>query len=101
MILHRGGSARREAEPVPSGLVPLGRALRRARMSRGLAVADASRQSGLTPLEIEALEGGQPGSLPSPVHTVNLLRRYAGYLGLPADRYALALLDAWPAGHGD
>ncbi len=74
----------------------LGRSLRRARVSQGLGVHDASRRAGLTFAQIEMLEAGDPGHLPNQVDTVNLLRRYAAALGLPADTYALALLDAWP-----
>lgn len=96
MILHRDGGTRRDAAAIPSGLAQLGHSLRRSRVSQGLGVADAARGCGVSVAEIEALEAAQPARLPDAVHTVNLLRRYAESLGLPADRYALALLDAWP-----
>jgi hypothetical protein len=96
VVRHRGGS-RRDPTVVPKDLVQLGRSLRRARVSQGMAVHDAARRSGLSFAQIEGLESGNPRGLPNQVETVNLLRRYAAVLGLPADRYALALLDAWPS----
>lgn len=96
-MLHRDGDTRREATAGRPGLEQLGRSLQKARVSKGLGVPDAAQLVGVSAGEIEALEEGLTRRLPDQVETVNLLRRYANALGLPADRYALALLDAWPA----
>jgi transcriptional regulator with XRE-family HTH domain len=98
VVRHRGGGSRRDPAVLPSNLAQIGRALRRSRLSQGMAVPDAARRASISIAELEGLEAGDPQHLPDQVHTVNLLRRYAEALGLPADRYALALLDAWPAG---
>ena len=95
-MLQRDRGAQGQGTSLSQGLAQVGHSLRRARVSQGLAIRDAARAAGLTVDDAQALETGDPSRMPDQVHTVNLLRRYAQSLGLPADRYALALLDAWP-----
>lgn len=95
-MAQRDGGSRNGLAASAHSLPALGYSLRRARVSKGLAVSDAARAAGVSIDDIVALEAGIPGHLPDQVHTVNLLRRYAQALGLDADRYALTLLDAWP-----
>jgi len=95
-MLQRDRGAQGQGTSLSQGLAQVGHSLRRARVSQGLAIQDAARAAGLTVDDAQALETGDPSRMPDQVHTVNLLRRYAQSLGLPADRYALALLDAWP-----
>lgn len=73
----------------------VGRALRRARSSHGLSLRDVSVRTGLP---VEALRAAEVGALDEhdQLGTLRTVRHYADYLGLPGDRYALAILECWP-----
>lgn len=60
----------------------LGQILSQARENKGLTVADVQQATRINPRYIEALENGEYGELPSPVHVRGFLRNYARYLGL-------------------
>jgi transcriptional regulator with XRE-family HTH domain len=81
-----------------SSLTALGRALRRARTRQGLRIDDAAARTGLPAAQLQALESGVVAHLPDGLQTVRTMRRYAAFLGLPADRFTLALVDLWPPG---
>lgn len=73
----------------------VGRALRNERVRQGLSHRDVARQLGLPEEQLRAAESGTlaTGDQLSVLKTV---RRFADLLGLPGDRYALAILEQWP-----
>jgi Helix-turn-helix domain len=77
----------------------VGRALRRARTRQGLSVTDVSSRTGIPRSQLLAAETGEL-DLPDQLSTLRTVRRYADFLGLPGDRYALALLEHWPPASG-
>lgn len=95
MIRHREGSRRDEGR-APSSLPDLAVALRRARTRQGLRVEDVSGRTAIPTTQLEALESGTADLLADQIVTVRALRRYADFLGLPGDQYALVLVDVWP-----
>lgn len=99
MILHRDGAASRrgDAGGLPTSVPELGRNLRRARTRQGLRLEDVSERTGLAVGQLEALEAGTVDRIPDRIDVCQTLRRYADFLGLPGDRYALSLIDLWPA----
>lgn len=99
MILHRdgAGSRRGDAGRLPTSVPELGRNLRRARTCQGLRLEEVSERTGLPVGQLEALEAGTVDRIPDRIDVCQTLRRYADYLGLPGDRYALSLIDLWPA----
>jgi len=99
VILHREGAASRrgDAGALPTSVPELGRNLRRARTRQGLRLEDVSQRTGLPVGQLEALEAGTVDRIPDRIDVCQTLRRYADYLGLPGDRYALSLIDHWPA----
>jgi Helix-turn-helix domain len=73
----------------------VGRALRRARTRQGLSIKDVSTRTGLPIAQLRAAETGSL-DVPNQLSTLKTVRRYADFLGLPGDRFALALLEHWP-----
>ena len=71
------------------------RALRHARVRQGLSVKDVGLRTGIPVSLLRAAETGSL-SLPDQLATLKTVRAYADFLGLPGDRYALALLEHWP-----
>ena len=71
------------------------RALRRARVRQGLSVKDVALRTGIPVSQLRAAETASL-SLPDQLATLKTVRAYADFLGLPGDRYALALLEHWP-----
>lgn len=59
-----------------------GLVLREAREKKGLTIAEAHESTRINPAYLEALESGQYGVLPTPVHVRGFLRNYARYLDL-------------------
>ncbi len=68
-----------------------GHILREARETKGLTVKDVQQEIRINIAYIEALEQGDYGALPTPVHARGFLRNYARFLGLDPqpllDRY--------------
>jgi cytoskeleton protein RodZ len=60
----------------------LGETLRQARLSKGVSMAEASRETRIRSAYLEALEAEDLASLPPPVYTRGFVRAYAEYLGL-------------------
>jgi hypothetical protein len=58
---------------------------------------DVSVRTGLPLAQLEALEAGTADRIADRVTVLKTLRRYADFLGLPGDRYVIALVDYWPA----
>src|SRR5487761_1592506 len=75
------------------------RSLRRERSRQGLSVKDVSTRTGIPVAQLRAAETGAL-NLPDQLSTLKTVRRYADFLGLPGDRYALALLEHWPTKAG-
>jgi hypothetical protein len=71
------------------------RALRHARVRQGLSVKDVGLRTGIPVSQLRAAETASL-SLPDQLATLKTVRAYADFLGLPGDRYALALLEHWP-----
>lgn len=63
----------------------VGAALRKARVSRGITIDEASRDTRIHGDILEGLEAETFTRLATQVHIRGSLRTYAGYLGLPAD----------------
>lgn len=78
----------------------VGRMLRRARTRQGLSLRDVSARTGVPESLLRAAETGQLADREG-LSTLKTVRRYADFLGLPGDRFALAILEDWPtrAGH--
>jgi cytoskeletal protein RodZ len=95
VIRHREGSRRDEGR-APSSLPDLAVSLRRARTRQGLRVEDVSGRTGIPAGQLEALESGTADRLADQIVTVRALRRYADFLGLPGDQFALLLVELWP-----
>jgi cytoskeleton protein RodZ len=60
----------------------LGETLRRARLDRGISIADAARDTRIRARYLEALEAEDLNLLPPSVYTRGFVRTYAEYLGL-------------------
>lgn len=60
----------------------LGHILREARESRGLTLAEVQEETRINTRFLEAMENGEYGALPTPVHVRGFLRNYARFLGL-------------------
>lgn len=73
----------------------VGRALCRERTRQGLSLKDVSMTTGIP---VDQLRAAETGALDRPdgLSTLKTVRRYADLLGLPGDRYALAILERWP-----
>jgi cytoskeletal protein RodZ len=67
-----------------AGTIGVGSALRRARELRGISVDEASRDTRLSPPQINALEAEAFDDLGGEVYARAMLRTYAQYLGLDA-----------------
>ena len=95
---HDGGTRQDDAATgTPSSVPEVGRLLRRARTRQGLRLEDVSARTGLNLLQLEALESGTVDRIPDRVVVLKTLRRYADFLGLPGDRFVLAMVDHWPS----
>jgi cytoskeletal protein RodZ len=99
VILRRESTSRQGvgAGAEPASLLALGRSLRRARTLRGLRLTEAASRTGIDPGVLESLEAGTVRST-DPVSSLRAVRRYADFLGLPGDRYALSLMEFLPSG---
>lgn len=75
----------------------VGRALRNERVRQGLSYRDVSRRIGVAEERLRAAETGVLGRTDQ-LSTLQTVRRYADALGLPGDRYALAIVQHWPSG---
>jgi transcriptional regulator with XRE-family HTH domain len=82
---------------MPNSVPALGRTLRRERIHLGLRLEDVALRTGLPVGALEALEAGTVAHIPDRVLILKILRRYADFVGLPGDRFALILIDHWPA----
>lgn len=78
----------------------VGRLLTRARTKRGLSLRDVSNRIGVPQDQLRAAETGQLAARDG-LATLKTVRRYADYLGLPGDRFALAILENWPTRGSD
>lgn len=97
---------RRERRPVDElprvrglGASDVGRALRNERIRQGLSHRDVSRRLGIPEDLLRAAESGTLGRADQ-LSTLKTVRRFADLLGLPGDRYALAILEQWPTAAG-
>ena len=63
----------------------LGAGLRRARLARGLSLADVSASLRLRAAYLEAIENDRREALPGPVYANGYVRSYAAYLGMDPD----------------
>ncbi len=73
----------------------IGRSLSRERTRQGLSLHDVCARTGIP---LDQLRAAETGVLDRPdgLATLKTVRRYADLLGLPGDRYALAILERWP-----
>lgn len=67
----------------------IGRLLRESREQLGLTLEEVERATRIRQHHLEALERGEPGSLPSPVQARGFLHNYADFLGLDSDEVLL------------
>jgi hypothetical protein len=86
-----------EAAPGSSAFTAadVGRSLRRERVRQGLSLRDVGVRTGISEDQLRAAEAGALQH-PDQLATLKTVRRYADLLGLPGDRYALAILERWP-----
>lgn len=92
-------------EPVAAGAGPgftvadVGRLLSRERNRQGLSLREVGARTGIP---VHQLRGAETGALDRPdgLATLKTVRRYADFLGLPGDRFALAILERWPTKAG-
>ncbi len=77
----------------------VGRLLYRARTRQGLSLRDVSERIGVPEGLLRAAETGQLTERDG-LSTLKTVRRYADFLGLPGDRFALAILEDWPTRGG-
>lgn len=96
MNRHRDVGARRDTRGGLASVPELARALRRARTRQGLRLEDVSARTGLPLEQLQVLEMGAVERIPDRVAILRTLRRYADHLGLPGDRFVLAMVDQWP-----
>lgn len=77
----------------------VGRLLSRERNRQGLSLQDVAARTGIP---VAQLRGAETGALDQPdgLATLKTVRRYADLLGLPGDRFALAILERWPTKGG-
>ena len=77
----------------------VGRLLSRSRNRQGLSLHDVGMRTGIP---VEQLRAAETGVLDRPdgLATLKTVRRYADFLGLPGDRFALAILERWPTKGG-
>ena len=68
-----------------SGSEGLGADLQRARLARGLSLADVSASLRLRAAYLEAIENDRREALPGPVYANGYVRSYAAYLGMDPD----------------
>ena len=88
-------AAELSAQPdLPASAPPPGEQLAAARESRGLSVAEIAQQLKLSPSQVEALESGDYGRLPSAVFVRGFIRNYARLVKVDA---AALLATAEPA----
>lgn len=77
----------------------VGRQLSRERTRQGLSLQDVGMRTGIP---VDQLRSAETGVLDRPdgLATLKTVRRYADFLGLPGDRFALAILERWPTKGG-
>jgi transcriptional regulator with XRE-family HTH domain len=78
------------------GPADVGRALRNERVRQGLSYRDVSRRLGIPEDQLRAAESGTLRPRADQLSALKTVRRFADLLGLPGDRYALAILESWP-----
>lgn len=78
------------------GPADVGRALRNERVRQGLSYRDVSRRLGIPEDQLRAAESGSLRPRADQLSALKTVRRFADLLGLPGDRYALAILESWP-----
>lgn len=76
----------------------VGAALRRARVTLGVSVDEAARDTRIRPEILEALEEERFGPFRGATHVRGFIRTYARYLGLPAERLVEQFQRAIPTG---
>jgi transcriptional regulator with XRE-family HTH domain len=79
--------------------VDVGRLLSRERNRQGLSLRDVATRTGIPVSQLRAAETGVLDR-PDGLSTLKTVRRYADLLGLPGDRFALAILERWPTAGG-
>lgn len=77
--------------------VEVGQKLRSQREVLGLSLEDVERHTHLRTHYLKALEAGDLGSLPSPVQGRGMLKNYASFIGLDADRLLLRFAEGLQA----
>jgi hypothetical protein len=97
VILNRESPPTPPPDEGPATLPEVASTLRRARTRLGVGLAEAATATSIPYSQIDALEGGTVDRLADRVETLQALRHYADFLGLPGDRYALLLIDLWPS----
>lgn len=77
----------------------VGRQLSRQRNRQGLSLQDVALRTGIP---VDQLRAAETGAIDRPdgLATLKTVRRYADFLGLPGDRFALAILERWPTKGG-
>ncbi|MGH8982210.1 MAG: helix-turn-helix domain-containing protein, partial [Acidimicrobiales bacterium] len=73
----------------------VGRLLHRSRMCQGLSLRDVSWRTGIPQDQLREAETGLLVER-NGLATLKTVRRYGDFLGLPGDRFALAILEDWP-----
>jgi transcriptional regulator with XRE-family HTH domain len=98
---HEVPSTAEEAAGTWSGftIADVGRTLSRERNRHGLSLQDVSGRTGIPADQLRAAETGVLDR-PDGLATLKTVRRYADFLGLPGDRFALAILEHWPTKAG-
>lgn len=71
----------------------LGETLRQARLDKGVSLAEAEQETRIRRRYLEALENEDFSALPAPVYARGMIRNYARYLGLSAEK----LVDLYQA----
>ena len=76
----------------------IGRALREARLARGVQIADIAEQLRIRANYLDALEEGELERLPAQTYALGFLRSYGTYLGLDRERLVSPLKSAASTG---
>jgi transcriptional regulator with XRE-family HTH domain len=77
--------------------IPIGAALRAARQTLGLSLAEISETTRVRERHLTAIEAGQADQLPSRPFTIGYVRAYAKALGLDADAIAVRFRTEFPS----
>lgn len=72
------------------------RVLQQERIRQGLSLTDVSSRTGISATQLRSSEAGVLHFSDDQLTTLRAIWRYADFLGLPGERFVLALVEQWP-----